>query len=307
MSFSSKLPMAALALLMVGCSRTVIHEIRYTPSGEIKPGSELVLEVPVQTSQHVTYEWSSQDGGSFDNYNAERPLFKVPQKELIRISCRVTVGSEDPVRKDTVLQVRLDRTDAQPAAVPNAAAPDGLVAPPDAGNGSAEILAAGFVPSGWMGDGEAGRRYLSPVTNTPDPVHPHNQQWRYTPGPAGWVAVAYQFPANNWGSRPGRDWSARHFREITFWAKGVPTNNGPTVEFKAGNGTDPSKPKQDSFGTEDFTVKLTADWKQYRINLSQGPSAGANLSSVITGFLFTVRADGNPNPATFTIAEITYR
>jgi hypothetical protein len=124
--------------------------------------------------------------------------------------------------------------------------------------------------------------------------------------------VAYQFPPNNWGAKPGKNWVSRHFREITFWARGAVTEGGlPTVEFKAGNGTDPSKPYQDSFGAQNDAVRLTTDWKQYRIDLAKGTTAGpkspANLSNVATGFIFAMSADDNPKGATFYIAEITYR
>ncbi len=299
---------AALAMLIVGCSRPDIKEIRYTPSGEIKAGSDVVLELPVDTSKPVTYQWSSQDGGSFDNFRAASPSFKVPQKELVRISCLITVGDTQPITKTTVLQVKVDQAASQEVVAPPAA---GLQ---DDGKGPVDILAVGFVPSGWMGDGEAGRKYLSPILNSPDDLnrHPNNQKWKYTPGPGRWVAVAYQFPPNNWGAKPGKNWSPRRFREITFWARGVATEGVlPTVEFKAGNGTDPSKPYQDSFGAQNDPVRLTTDWKQYRIDLAKGTPAGptspANLSNVVTGFIFALTADDNPKGATFYIAEITYR
>lgn len=298
----------ALVITLGGCSRTEIKEIRYTPSGSVGAGSEVILEVPVETSKVASYEWRSQDGGSFDDFRAASPKFKVPQKELVRVSCVITIGGEVPVTRTAVLQIKLDQASAHEVVAP--AAPITR----DDGTGPVDILTAGFVPSGWMGDGEAGRKYLSPILNSPDDLnrHQNSQKWRYTPGPARWVAVGYQFPANNWGTRSGKNWSTRNFKEITFWARGVPTDGSlPMVEFKAGNGTDPSKPYQDSFGAQNEPVRLTSDWKQYRIDLARRTSAGrsapANLSNVVTGFLFSLTADDNPKGAIFYIAEITYR
>jgi hypothetical protein len=308
MKLVSIISQAALAIVLVGCSHTDIKEIRYIPAGTVTAGSEVILEVPVEASKIPTYEWSSKDGGSFDDYQASSPKFKVPQKELVRISCVITVGGGQSFTRNAVLQVKMDQASSHDAVAPPA------VAFQDDGNGPVDILAAGFAPTGWMGDGEAGRKYLSPVLNSPDDLnrHPNNQKWKYTLGPARWVAVAYQFPPNNWGARPGKNWAARHFREISFWARGVATDGVlPTVEFKAGNGTDPSKPYQDSFGAQNDPVRLTTDWRQYHIDLTKGtppgPTSPTTLSNVVTGFIFALTADDNPKGATFYVAEITYR
>ena len=299
----------SLNLVMAACSSTSIGEIRYTPQGEITAGHEIVLEVPVVASKPVRYQWTSQDGGSFDDFAVANPRFKVPQKDLVRISCLISIGDSQPIQRNATLRVHIQDVSTGDAS-PELGAPA-----VDPGQGPVDILRAGFVPSGWMGDGATGgRKYLTPVLNSPDDlnVHPNCQKWRYTPGDARWVAVAYQFPPNNWGSHRGKNWSDRGFREITFWARGLATNGSlPVVEFKAGNGTDPARPFQDTFGAQNDPVRLTADWRLYKIDLTQGnslrTSGPASLSNVVTGFIFALSADDNPNGATFYLADITYR
>ena len=135
-----------------------------------------------------------------------------------------------------------------------------------------DIESAGFIPSGWMGDSSG----LKVDPNSMD--HPHTpprcQKWSYLPSPGGgggWAAIAWQYPENNWGDKPGRDWSGRGFRQVSVWARGVRDSSGvlPKLQFKAGGGTAPGKPNQASFEVQGDFVSLTEDWRQYTLDLSR--------------------------------------
>lgn len=167
-----------------------------------------------------------------------------------------------------------------------------------------DVGRAAFVPSGWMGDGEK-RGAFATILSQEDPHRgATSQRWTYHPQGAGWGAVAYQYPAGNWGDKEGRDLSGKGYRELSVWARGLPDKKGhyPVIQFKAGGGSDPSKKYQASFEKEGDFVTLTGDWLRYTV-----PVVGQNLSSVISAFTFILRAEDNPNGATFLLSEIEYR
>ncbi len=175
---------------------------------------------------------------------------------------------------------------------------------------------AGFVPSGWMGDGSIKvdkPENAAVQVNTRSTVNPHSapysQEWTYRPrsGRMGWAAVAWQFPENNWGQEPGKDWSKRGFTRVTVWARGVKNRRGvlPKVQFKAGGNTNPDRtkyPYQASFDVESDFVMLTEDWKQYSLDLT-----GQNLTQVISAFTVVMRAlDFGPDGGIFYLDDIQY-
>jgi hypothetical protein len=166
-----------------------------------------------------------------------------------------------------------------------------LVAPVDVG----EL----YVPSGFMGDGEAGgkvqvRRVAGekPRAGSADGLC---VKVSYLPGSKGWAGVYWQHPADNWGDAPGL--TIVGATRITFWAAGA--KGGEIVEFKAGgiNG----KRYQDSFEVSSGSLALSSDWKQYRIDLRR-----AKLSNVVGGFAWDATAADNPNGLTFYLDRIRY-
>jgi hypothetical protein len=182
--------------------------------------------------------------------------------------------------------------------------------PPDSIAGSPTTLKiddAGFVPSGWMGEYTA----LKIENSTVRPhFGPYSQMLSYQPKSSGegWAAVAWQFPQNNWGERPGKNLSANHYRSVTVWARGVPdskTHMLPKIQFKAGGNTNPDKtkyPYQASFEVVGDFISLTDDWKQYSLDLS-----GQDLSQVISALTVVIKAqDVGPSGATFYLEDIEY-
>jgi len=147
-------------------------------------------------------------------------------------------------------------------------------------------------------------------TQRPHSPLPHSEQWSYRPKPGGvgWAGVAWQFPENNWGDKPGKDWSKSGLSKVSFWARGVRDKSGivPKCHFGAGGHTK-DKRYQSSFEEVGLDpdaefVTLTEDWREYKIDLKR-----KNLSQVIFAFVFTIRAkDVGPNGATFFLDDITY-
>lgn len=168
--------------------------------------------------------------------------------------------------------------------------------PPKSGVGAnAKVEAAArvniqnlFTPSGWMGDGEYDRKYI--VLAGDDRTQPHAQptsiKIAYTFGPQRWGGLYWQNFPNNWGDKPGNNYSGKGLSKVTFWARGE--TGDEVVEFKVGGIDSPGKQYRDSVETTLGRVTLTTEWKQYTIDLS-----GQNLNSVIGGFCWVVSSDYN--------------
>lgn len=181
-------------------------------------------------------------------------------------------------------------------------------ASPYAGDQTFDISREGFAPSGWMGD--ATRNGLRTDVSTDAPPNARSsRRWIYQPPVdvkkrEGWAAVAYQFPAQNWGDKPGQDLHGKSFTELSVWARGVPDKAGryPMIQFKAGGATNPSLKYHSSFELPGKFVTLTGEWRRYTLGLQ-----GKNLSSVISAFTFVLREEDNPSGAEFFLSEIEYR
>jgi hypothetical protein len=141
-----------------------------------------------------------------------------------------------------------------------------------------------FAPSGWMGDGKDGTRYVSfnpAFRGRPRPGDSDGLTTRisYTPGPQRWAGIYWQYPDSNWGDRPGR--KVIGAKRISFWAAGE--TGREVVEFKAGG----IRGKySDSFEVSIGKVSLNQQWRHYTINL-----AGVNMSTVIGAFCIVFAAD----------------
>ncbi len=149
-----------------------------------------------------------------------------------------------------------------------------------------------FTPSGRMGDGEDGRKYIgfsgskSELTSTTIKI-------TYTFGPAGWGGIYWQNEPDNWGDKEGFDYSKKQFSKVTFLARGE--KGTEIVEFKTGGINDAKKKYRDSYSATLGRLRLSKEWKQYEINLNS-----ADLRSVIGGFCWVASSEYN------TEEEITF-
>lgn len=148
-----------------------------------------------------------------------------------------------------------------------------------------------WIPSGWMGN-------IAAIRATPD--HAENprsgaRSFRFDYlANDGFGAIAWQFPANDWGDEPGSI-NVTGATKLTFYARGQ--EGGERVEFKFGI-LDRSKRYPDS-ASGGIAVTLAREWKRYEIDVS-----GLDLSSIKTGFVWSVAGQGRP--ITFFLDDIQF-
>ncbi|MFH2136922.1 MAG: hypothetical protein ABII88_00250 [Candidatus Omnitrophota bacterium] len=154
-----------------------------------------------------------------------------------------------------------------------------------------------FVPSGWMGD------FGDVQMNERAEENPHSGKTciKFTYSAKGkqganWCGVFWQNPANNWGEKKG-GFDLREATKLTFWARGE-KGDERIQEFKFG-GIGGTYADSDSMGIG--PIDLTAEWKQYTIDL-----ADVDLSYVNGGFCWATNADANPEGAVFYLDDIQY-
>ena len=150
---------------------------------------------------------------------------------------------------------------------------------------------ATFIPSGYMGS--TGAIKMNPACTT----QPHSGktclQAQYT-ATKNWGGVVWQNPANNWGAKPG-GYNLSGTKTLSFWARG--DKGGEVVTFVYGLVA--KKPNGDTSTGKLADVHLARVWKKYTISL-----AGRNMSHIITGFAWTLGAQGHP--VTFYLDDIRY-
>ncbi len=112
----------------------------------------------------------------------------------------------------------------------------------------------------------------------------------------GWSGIYWQYPANNWGNKPGLNLYLP--KRLTFNARGE--KGGEKTEFKiggiSGDFTDTINP-----AVSTGEIELTSAWKQYSINLE-----GKNLESVIGGFCCAASKDSNPDGCAIFLSNIRF-
>jgi hypothetical protein len=149
-----------------------------------------------------------------------------------------------------------------------------------------------WVPSGWMGTIDA----LSLDGEYADNPHDGTAsiKMRYE-GEFGWVGVAWQHPANNWGEQDGGyDLSGAKYLEL--WARGE--YGGERIKLGVGLlGPDTAHP--DSGITSVDGIVMTSDWRRYRVPLKK-----VDLSSIKTGFVVTI--SGRKSPVTVYLDSIRF-
>jgi hypothetical protein len=149
-----------------------------------------------------------------------------------------------------------------------------------------------FSPSGFMGDGEYAGKYVtfSGADRTAPHSLPTSVKVTYTIAPNSpnrWAGMYWLNEPDNWGDRPGTNYSGRRLSSVSFWARGE--TGTEVVEFKAGGINNPKKKYHDSFSATIGRVTLSREWRRYVIDIK-----GADLTSVIGAFCWVVSADFNP-------------
>ena len=134
------------------------------------------------------------------------------------------------------------------------------------------------------------------------------------PEAKNWAAVAWVYPADNWGDKPG-GYDLTGADALCLWAKGE--QGGEKIEFKIGSvgyesGT--CVPQELDCGIEvpypdsvcpavyEGVFTLTNQWEEYCLALDES----VDLSHVVGGFLWAAARNRNPDGATFYLDEIRY-
>ena len=149
-----------------------------------------------------------------------------------------------------------------------------------------------WAPSGWMGGVES---LTLDGANTENPhAGSASIKMRYE-GKFGWVGVAWQHPANDWGDQEG-GFDLSGATELELWARGE--YGGEKIKIGVGLlKTDREYP--DSGITSVDGIVLTREWQRYTISLEK-----IDLSSLKTGFVITTT--GRSSPVTLYLDSIRF-
>ena len=149
-----------------------------------------------------------------------------------------------------------------------------------------------WVPSGWMGSID------SLTLDGQFAENPHegaaSVRMRYE-GKFGWVGVAWQHPANNWGDQEG-GFDLTGASELEFWARGE--YGGEKISFGVGL-LEEDRAHPDSGIMKVEGVELTREWQRYSVPLKK-----LDLSSIKTGFFLTLT--GRSTPVTVYLDSIRF-
>lgn len=150
-----------------------------------------------------------------------------------------------------------------------------------------------FIPSGWMGDGKEGKKYLL-FKRVPVIIKEKKQvgiNIIYKDGPT-WAGIYWQYPENNWGDSPGI--SLVGAKRIVFYAKGE--SGDEILEFKSGGITGKFG---DTFESSTGKIILSKEWTEYTIDLAKH-----KLSNVIGAFSWNASSEDNDGNLNFYLANI---
>jgi len=139
-----------------------------------------------------------------------------------------------------------------------------------------------WAPSGWMGN------YDDLILDSKSNVSPHSGETCFEvcyKAYEGWVGVAWQHPANDWGKQPG-GFDLTGANKLTFWARGK--EGGEVIDFGVGIlGKD--EKYYDTAKAELKGVELKKTWNKYSIDLEN-----KDLSRIKTAFVWTFTSKGWP-------------
>lgn len=149
-----------------------------------------------------------------------------------------------------------------------------------------------WAPSGWMGAHD--QLSLDGQSVSSARRGNHGIRLRYE-GNSGWVGVAWQHPANNWGEQMGGI-DVTGASALELWARGQ--YGGENIEFGVGL-LDQDKRYPDSSISTSGRIVLSHEWQRYTL-----PLKGRDLSSLKTGFVITLV--GRQTPVTVHLDDIRF-
>jgi hypothetical protein len=149
-----------------------------------------------------------------------------------------------------------------------------------------------FTPSGHMGDGQTLGHITvdvgSPCKERPAGSRGDCYRFSYLPGALAWAGVYWVFPANNWGSRPGRSITGAAFKQVRFWV--ASELEGLAANFIVGGIADPTLPNRDRVSAV-TSESVSREWKQVRLDI-----AGQDFNQVIGAFAWSLAYPATVDP-----------
>lgn len=150
-----------------------------------------------------------------------------------------------------------------------------------------------WIPAGYMGNTGAIKVDLGHVKNAKNGVSCIRVTYKAADE---WGGVVWQNPINDWGNVDG-GLDLRGATALEFWARG--DKGGEVANFGFGVlGADVKYP--DSGSGELKGLKLTDEWRKYRIEIGKG----VDMQRIKTGFFWS--AEGQGGPVTFYLDDIRY-
>ena len=132
-----------------------------------------------------------------------------------------------------------------------------------------------WAPSGWMGSTEL---LTMDGDNTENPYEGKACIKMHFTGKSGWVGVAWQHPADDWGDKEG-GYDLTGATHLELWARGKYASERISIGVGL-LGKDKKYPDSGKTSVED--IVLNDEWQRYRI-----PLEGIDLSNIKTGFVVT--------------------
>src|SRR5688572_12579420 len=139
-----------------------------------------------------------------------------------------------------------------------------------------------FSPSGHMGDGAMAGHVFVDINEhckaRPESANGDCYRFTYDPGAELWAGVYWAYPANNWGTRPGRSVIGPYTR-VRFYAAVdpssiIPGDSGVGVDFLAGGirSEESGLPFEDDFSKTNMFFNIGVDFQEYTLEFYDQPS-----------------------------------
>lgn len=280
-------------------------QLDYSKNVAIGSTSKVSLVAPFdQDLPGLEFTWEARDGGKFESASTKELFnYYVAPSEAVTGTIVVTIKQQgttvDAVSGPIIV---VGQGPATSSATPSAQESEKPLASPRDSSGTPSTnvveIDSMYYPAGWMGDGQAGRKYVQVDDNWRDNPHsaPSCFKWSYNPGEKGWAAVGWQYPEQNFGQTPGRNLAG--FSKVTVWLRGE--RGDEKLILKAGGHTSPNARHPASFEALPVSVTLSREWQRFEISLTN-----FSLSNVPCIFVWVAtRQENTTGPIVFYLDDL---
>jgi hypothetical protein len=256
-----------------------VGEINVLESGPYRPGTTIILSLPVESRGAVIYKWMNPDGGEFSSStDGSSVRFVVPGGDTVRVICAVTV---DGVKYERMFPVRIESSGSS-----GKASQPPPVAAGEAATGGVVLSGVKLARGLDMGVDTSARKHdwVSPMENK-------EAMKLAFPGDPVWGAVFITVGKPRDDNKPGADYSG--FNNLEIDLRGETGDESVDIGIKDW--------KQPDDGSErKHNVRVTPTWKTYRFALSSFEGADLKHLYVVCEVVF------GEKPATVYLRSVRY-